>query len=288
MAVAAGAAQPIFQLMPLRLIADGNQQGLADSRIRPLRSKNGAKVDLFIVEQTGAEETGRGQAQPVATVAEMMTQRADKPERTDGIRTELEDLRRTVVSAFLQRNEVTFSADSRHDLIGADIGVGVPAAGSPDGHKFDKPHLQGHSPRQPGKLKNFIIIDPPHGDHIEFHRGKTKRKNGLYPPPDLIEAVDAGNFGNPLATQGIQADIELAHPDLIQLPGVAFQKHAVGSDPDIVEILDPGQVADEPQYVPPHQWFAAGKADFGDPHVHRHPDNPQQLLVGQEFIVPQP
>ncbi len=287
MAVAAGLTHPLFQLMALGFVANSGQQGLTDRSIRSLRPEKSTQIDFIVVEQAGTKPTGRGQAQPVATITEVMTERADEPERTGRIRSKPKDLGRPVVFPLLQGNEVAQLADSRHNFIAADIGVGVPAAGDTNRHEFNKPYLQRHRLRQAGKIENLVVIDMAHGDHIELDRRKTEVKRRLNAPPDLIKAVNTGDFGNPLTPQGVQADIDLGDTGIEQFSAISLQQHTVGGNADIVKPVDPGKVADEIQYMPPDQRFAAGKPDFGDAHVHRHPHNPQQLFVGEQVAVPQ-
>ena len=45
---------------------------------------------------------------------------------------------------------------------------------------------------------------------------KPRAKHGLDTPPDLIKTVDAGDLGHPLGAQGIEADVHLGHPGILQ------------------------------------------------------------------------
>ena len=237
------------------------------------------------MQQAGAERTGRGQPQPVAAVAEVVTQGADEPQGAGCRIAQAEHLGRTVIAPLLHRDQVPESAYPGHDFIGADEGIGIPPCGFADGHEFNEPDLQGEPLRHPGKIEDLIVVDVPHGHHIEFHRRKTERQHGFNPPPHLSKAIHPGDRLHSLRAQGIEADVDLGHSGGEQLGPKLLQEHAIGGDADIVQPFDLGERPDKLHDIAPHQRLAAGEPDLGDSHGHSHPHHLQQFFIGQQIVV---
>ena len=106
--------------------------------------------------------------------------------------------------------------------------------------------------------------------------------NGL---PDLIEMIAARDFGEALAPEGVEADIEALDTGRSQGFQIGLQQNPVGGQGNVAEPLQLAEFLKEGKEVPADQGLSSRDADFGYAKRDADAQDAQNFLVAQDVLV---
>ena len=178
------------------------------------------------------------------------------------------------------------------DLVLADDGVGVPAAGRVERHPLDEPHLDALVPPEPGEVDDLVVVDAALHDGVDLDRIEPGLLGGGDPVEDAGQLVAARHRVEPLAVKRVEADVDAAQPGAPQAVGEEPERGAVGGHRHVDRAgvgLERGDLFDESREVGPDRRLAAGEPDRLDAIALDHqPGDPCHLLERQDLRARQP
>jgi hypothetical protein len=175
------------------------------------------------------------------------------------------------------------------DLRSGQDGVRRPAAIGVERHELDEPDLVVRRSGQLTEAQHLALGEVAHRDRIHLD-GPHLRERGdrLQPTHHLGQGVPAGDPEERVSGQRVHRHVEPIHPRLHQRAGIALEQVAVRGDRDLAEALGAAQHRDQLGELPADQWLAPGQPQIADAHRREQPNQPLDLLEGQDLGAIEP
>ena len=245
------------------------------------------QVGLFGGEEAVAQLTVGGEPHPVAAAAERARDAGDDADHRVGADDSPFLGRRVVLSA----DGIEFEAfpEAVQDLLGADHPVTVPGFLGVQRHRLDEPHAIAVFDGEGDEVCDLVVVDVSHEHGIDFDRGQARGAGSPQPVEHVGEAVAAGDRGEPLGPQSVQADVHPAQTGVAQCGRAAGQPDAVGGEGKVKARVEAVQAGDEPRQPAAKQGFTARQPDLGDAQTtDGYPHQADHLVVGEHLGPRQP
>jgi hypothetical protein len=178
--------------------------------------------------------------------------------------------------------------DLREDLLRGHHLLARPDVVAVERHELDVADLPGPGPRHAGEVDDLVVVHPAHHHHVDLERPEPGGVGRLDPLPRLAEAVAPRDVDELLPAERVEADVEPPEARLAERTGELREQDPVRRHR---QVLHPRGRRDEPdqvRQVPARGGLAAGEAEVRDPERHGHPDDPADLLEGQDLRLGHP
>ena len=233
----------------------------------------------MVGEQAGAQTAAGREPQPVAAVAEVMAEGADKTDFPRGAGDAVA-FGRPVVGRCRHRFQAAHGRQQGLDFRGQQ-GAHRPHGRFSDGHLLDEAHVNGILEAQGRQIGQFVVIDAAQGHHVDLDRCHTPVQCRHDPVPDLLETIYPGDGGKAFGLQAVETDVDAPHPGRQDVIEAFAQQHPVGGQGDFPDPRQPVELNQQVAGLAAYQRFAAGDAQLGDAEAGRDPGHAEDLLVAQ-------
>ncbi len=137
----------------------------------------------------------------------------------------------------------------------------------------------------PGKVDDLVVVETADDDHVELDGLQTGGPGCLDAGPDVLEPVAAGDAGEALGPQGIEADVDALQTGPGQVAGVVGQEGAVGRHRQVVDAGNGRDHAHEIGQAQPGEGLAAGEPHLADAQLGGGANDEGQLFVAQDLAM---
>src|SRR5688500_14388844 len=176
-----------------------------------------AKVRLGVAEETGTQPSVRGQANAVTASAVGMRHRGDDADAARRI-VETEIAGWSVASHRIGHGlERADSADGTQSLLARYHAVPGGFTQVAYGHELDESHVPWPVDREPGEVRDLIVVDSAHHHHVDLDRREPGMLCGVGSGNGIELEIAAGDFPDPIRSQRIDADIDAVQARVLQL-----------------------------------------------------------------------
>jgi hypothetical protein len=132
------------------------------------------------------------------------------------------------------------------------------------GHVLDESDRVALMHRQSGKCPYLVVIDSPHGNHVDFHGMEPDTigfRNSFLHVSKVIRSGDSSEFER---IQGIKAHVDPPQPCFPKRQGHVLQDNPVGSESHILDARNARYLTNEMTDIAPDERFSTGKTNLGD------------------------
>jgi hypothetical protein len=136
-----------------------------------------------------------------------------------------------------------------------------------------------------GKIYDLIIVDAPHGHHVQFDGVKTHPLSLFNPFPDPAIVIPPGDPAEPIRIEGIHAHVDPADTAVPEDPSKIFKENSVGRKSDLIDSLEFAQPFNEADESPPDQGFPAREPHFANPLLNAELQQVKHLFISEHLAM---
>ena len=269
-------------------LPDGGDDEICEILVGGARPEKSLQVVVGQRKEAGSEVAIRRDPNPVAAIAEWLTDGGDDPDRSASVGEVMDGRRLRPVALFASQR-----IDRMHP--GVNLGAGHDRVHGPpplrvERHILDEADLNVLLAPQTCEIGDLIVVVAPHDDAVQLDGVQTGFPRESDPRQDLRHqlAVSPHHALEALRPERIQADIDTLEARIRQTPDLLQQEEPVGGHGEVQARIQPDQPGDQHLDILPHQRLPTGQSDRVDSETDKDARQVQDLLIGQDLASGKP